>query len=94
MTNHIIGECSKLGQKEYKTRHDWVDKVIHWELCQKFDQTNKWYMHNPEFFLMNETHKPLWDFDIQTDHLISDRRPDLLITKKKKKKKRTKKKGT
>ena len=22
-TNHIISECSKLAQKEYKTRHDW-----------------------------------------------------------------------
>ena len=27
--NHIISECSKLAQKEYKTRHDWVGKVIH-----------------------------------------------------------------
>ena len=23
-TNHIISECSKLAQKEYKTSHDWV----------------------------------------------------------------------
>ena len=22
--NHIISECSKLAQKVYKTRHDWV----------------------------------------------------------------------
>ena len=29
--NYIISECSKLVQKEYKTRHDWVGKVIHWE---------------------------------------------------------------
>ena len=27
--NHIISECSKLAQKEYKTRHDWVGNVIH-----------------------------------------------------------------
>ena len=26
--NHI-SECNKLAQKEYKTRHDWVGKVIH-----------------------------------------------------------------
>ena len=26
--NHIISECSKLAQKEYKTRYDWVGKVI------------------------------------------------------------------
>ena len=29
--NHIISEYSKLAQKEYKARHDWVGKVIHWE---------------------------------------------------------------
>ena len=45
----IISECSKLAQKEYKTRHEWVGKVIHWEMFKKFkfDPTNKWYMHNP-----------------------------------------------
>ena len=86
--NHIISECSKLGQKEYKTRHDWVGKVIHWEMCKKFkfDHTNKWYMHNPASVLENDTRKLLWDFDIQTDHLISARRPDLIIINKKKKK--------
>ena len=33
-------------------------------------------MHNPESALENETHKFLSDFEIQTDHLISARRPD------------------
>ena len=32
--NYIIRECSKLAQKEYKTRHDWADQVIHRELCK------------------------------------------------------------
>ena len=84
--NHIISECSKSAQKEYKSRHDWVGKVIHWKICKKFkfDHTNKWYMHNPAPVLENDTHKLLWDFDIQTDHLISARRPDLIIIKKKK----------
>ena len=31
--NHIISECSKLAPQEYKTRHDWVGNVIHWEIC-------------------------------------------------------------
>ena len=63
--NHVISECSKLAQKEYKTRHDWVGKVIHWEMCKKseFDHTNKWYMHNPASVLENNTHKILWDTD-------------------------------
>ena len=88
--NHIISECSKLAQKEYKARQDWVGKVIHWEMCRKFqfDHTNKWYMHNPEHVLENDTHKLLWDFNIQTDHLIPARRPDLIIMNKKKKRKR------
>ena len=33
---HILSECSKLAQKEYKTRHDWIERVINWELCKKF----------------------------------------------------------
>ena len=88
--NHIISECSKLAQKEYKTRHDWVGKVIHWEMCKKFkfDHTNKCYMHNPAPVLENDTHKLLWNFDIFTDHLISARRSDLIIITKKKKKKK------
>ena len=85
--SHIINECSKLAQKEYKERHDWVRKVIHWEMCRifQFDHTNKWYMHNPEPVLENDLHKLLWDFNIQTDHLILARRPDLIIIKKKEK---------
>ena len=86
--NHLIRECSKLAQKEYKTRHDWVGKVIHWEMCRKFqfDHTNKWYMHNSAPVLENDSHKLLRDFNIQTDHLIPARRPNLIIINKKKKK--------
>ena len=42
IANDIINECGKLAQKESKTRHDWVGKVIHWELCKrlKFDYSN------------------------------------------------------
>ena len=84
--NHIKSECSKLAQKEYKVRNDWVGKEIHWEMCRKFkfDHINKWYMHNPPPVLENDSHKLLWDFNIQTDQLISARRPGLIIINKKK----------
>ena len=41
--NHIISELSKLVQKEYKTRHYWVGKVIYWDMWKKFkfDHTKK-----------------------------------------------------
>ena len=43
----------------------------------------KLYMHNPAPVLEND--KLLWDFDIQTDLLISARRPDFIIINQKKK---------
>ena len=43
-------------------------------------------MYNPKSVLENEIYKILWDFEIQTDHLISARRPDQVIINKKKKK--------
>ena len=55
------------------------------------DHMNKWYMHNPESVPENVTHKLLWNFEIQTDNLISVRRPDLVIINKKKKKKKKRK---
>ena len=64
--NHTTSKCSKLMQKKYKKRHNWVGKGIHWELCKKlkFNHTTKWYIHKPESLLKNETHKILKGFEI------------------------------
>ena len=84
--HHIISECSKLSQKEYKASNEWVGKVIHWEMCKKFkfDHTNKWYIHNPAPVQENDTNKLQWDFNIQMDQQIPARRPDLIIINNKK----------
>ena len=63
-----------------------MENVIHMELCKKvkFNHSTKQFMHKPESVLKNETHKILWHFELKMDHLISARKPDLvLITKKK-----------
>ena len=39
-------------------------------------------MHNPAPVQENDSHKLQWDFNIQTDHLIPARRPDLIIINK------------
>ena len=46
--------------------------MIFCELCNKlkFDHMIKWYMNNLESVLENKTHKLLWYFEIQMDHLI------------------------
>ena len=55
--NHIISECSKLELKEYKTRYDWVDVVIHGEMCKKlkFDHTKKCHMQKSAPIIENDT---------------------------------------
>ena len=57
--NNITSECSKQMQKEYKTRHDWMGTVIHWELCKrlKLNHTGRWCMQKPESVLENEKNK-------------------------------------
>ena len=42
----------------------------------------KWYEHQPESVVENENCKILWDFNIQTDHVIEARRPDMIVVDK------------
>ena len=35
--SHIVSECEKLAQKEYKRRHNNVAGVVHWKLCGKYN---------------------------------------------------------
>ncbi len=59
--HHIKSGCGKLAQKENKITHDWVEKVIHWELCSrlKLDHTTEWYIHKLELVLENDVHNIL-----------------------------------
>ena len=83
--NHLLSECSKMAQKEYKRRHDWIGRKVHWEVCRKYgiDTKDRWYEHEPQSACENEEYKILWDFSIQTDHVIKARRPDMIIVEKK-----------
>ena len=59
--NRIKSKCVKHTQKEYKSRPDWVGKVIHMELSRrlKFDHANKRFMHKPGFIQTNEMQRIL-----------------------------------
>ena len=85
MVNHI-SRCSKLVQKEYKSRHDWVGKVIHREFCKRWkpDHTTKWYIHKMESVRENKTYKILRDFETHTNHRIFAWRPDWVLINKNK----------
>ena len=53
---HIVFECSMLERREYKKRHEWVSRKIHWEICKKvgFDVNEKWYKHEQEKVMEND----------------------------------------
>ena len=78
---HIVCECPMLAQREYKRRHDWVDRKTHWEVCRniEFDVNEKWYKHELEKVVENHSWEILWDVKIQTDHVIEARRPNVVI---------------
>ena len=59
--DHVVSTCSKLAQKEYKRRHDNLDKIVHWKLARKcnFEAGGKWYEHDPESVLESEDYKIL-----------------------------------
>ena len=48
-----------------------------------FSLSVTWYMPKPESTQKNETHKILGNFEVQTDHKTSTRRPDLVLINKK-----------
>ena len=82
--NHLISECSKMAQREYKRRHDWVGRRVHWDVCKKYGivVNDKWCQHEPGSVIENDKCKILWDFTVQTDHIIQARRPDMIVIDK------------
>jgi len=44
---HIISDCSKLAQLQYKKRHDKVTEAVHWGLCETYHikHSEQWYHH-------------------------------------------------
>ena len=81
---HILSECKKLAQREYKKRHDRVASIIHWELCaiHGFQRSKNWFDHLAESVMENDRVKILWDFNIHTDRVIEARRPDIVVVDK------------
>ena len=82
---HIIFECKKLAQREYKRRHDTVAKLVHWKLSEKhnLERKEKWYEHYPEGVVEDHDVKLIWDKNIQCDNVMEVRRSNLILADKK-----------
>ena len=71
--DHILSSCSTIAQTQYKSKHDNVARLIHYELSKLgvFSVAGECWLHK---VLENSSLKILWDFTIQTDwHLLHDR---------------------
>ena len=55
-TSHVVSECEKLAQKEYKRKQDNVARIVHWKLCGNCNlkRSEKWYEHTPEGVVENK----------------------------------------
>ena len=82
--SHIVSECSKLAQSEYKGRHDRLATAVHWCLAKKFGfaVSGQWYQHRAEESIENDKVKLCWDLNIYTDHVIVATRPDIVVVNK------------
>ena len=78
---HVVRECGKRAQTEYKGRHDSVALYIHWQLRGKcgLERANSWYKQRPEWVVESENFKILWDFTVQCDWKIEARRRDIVF---------------
>ena len=87
---HVLSEYTKLAQTQYKSRHNRVADVVHWNLYHKYGLqcTSRWYKHyGREHPVMgNDEVKILWDFNVETEHAIVHRQPDIVVLEKKEKK--------
>ena len=81
---YLVSGCTQLAGTQYKTRHDSVAKYLHWLLCGKYDIQRGHYgwRHSPCSVVVNNSVKLLWDFNIFVDHVISARRPDIVVIDK------------
>ena len=81
---HVLSECKKIAQTEYKKRHDKVATWTHWRLCQIYSlpHADSWYKHLAQKVIDTPQVKILWDFNIQTDGVLEARRLDIVVTDK------------
>ena len=82
---HVLAECSQIAQSEYLVRHNQVARYVHWRLLENHGfivDGQQWFQHEPTAVVENENAKILWDFNIYTDHVITARRPDIVVLDK------------
>lgn len=66
-------------------RHDNIIRVVHWTLCKKYelDREKNSYGHNLEYIIEHDNARMLWDFVIQWNHEMENRKLDVMLSEDK-----------
>ena len=72
------------GTSRYTGRHVKVAKITHWDKCKEkgVEVSIKWYAHVPEKVGETTNVKILCDFNIQTNHVVEHRWPNVVVLDK------------
>ena len=89
--DHILGGCAVLASIEYTKRHDQTLMVLMVEIMKKFeliDGKAVWYRiwAKPKEVVENSKAKIWWNYEWQTPHHCTNRRPDMVVMEKAEKK--------
>ena len=73
-------------RKTIQEMHSSAAQNIHLELCGMygFTKENRWYDHITRSDIENEEVKALWDFKIQCERHVQNRRQDIVVIEKSK----------
>ena len=65
----IQSSCSVIARSCYKTHHDVVARIIHWDMARKgnLNINANWWDHHPVPVMHNSNLNLSWDLIIQTD---------------------------
>jgi hypothetical protein len=79
-----ISACPILAKEQYVKRHDRVIAQLHFNICKEIGvQIDKkhWYEHVPKSVETNQGGKVtiLWNQQVQTDRIIPNNKPDIII---------------
>ena len=78
----------KYEYEKEKRRKSLNTTIYSCNIFHLFNSHNNYLLFCIIIIIIIDTDKPPWDFDIQSDHLISASRPDLIIINKKQEKKK------
>ena len=83
--HHIISGCNSVSPTKYLEGHDNICKYIHVFLLLEHSFIEKytpWYQHEPKQVAENNPTKIMWTFSIQTDHELTNNKPDINVVHK------------